>query len=368
MQEFDAANFAYRRRWGLLGTEIGRFGYPRSLAGVKGDPAGGVFVGDTSNNRVQAFAPDATSRGVFGINARGPGIFMQPKSVAVGKDGALWVADTFSDRIQKLDAAGGFLASHSRVSTFGPAPGGGLGEFRNPYGVAVDPASGIVYVADTGNDRVQRFDGTAWSAVAGTTFNAPRGVWVDASGRLLVADTGNDRLLRLSGSTWSVVGSGLSRPEAVTGSGSSLYVADTGNSRVVRLAAATGALQATVAGAGTGAGQVREPEGVAVDAWGNVLVSDTGNDRIQRFDAGGAPIDTFGGNGTAAGKLIKPAQVGVDASGRPWVADPFNNRVQRYTRRRGRSRPPRPALGGPRRAPPHPSGSRRRAASPGRSA
>ena len=76
---------------------------------------------------------------------------------------------------------------------------------------------------------------------------------------------------------------------------------------------------------------MREPEGVAVDAWGNVLVSDTGNDRIQRFDAGGAPIDTFGGNGTAAGKLIKPAQAGFDASGRLWVADPFNNRVQRYT-------------------------------------
>ena len=330
VQEFDAATFAYRRRWGLLGTEIGRFGYPRSLAGVKGDPAGGVFVGNTSNNRVDAFAPDATHRGSFGSNARGPGLFMQPKSVVTGKDGALWVADTFSDRVQKLSAAGAFVASYSRIGTFGPAPGRGAGEFRNPYGVAVDNASGAVYVADTGNDRVQRFDGTTWTTLAGATFNAPRGVVVDASGRVLVADTGNDRVLRLSGTTWSTVGAGLARPEAVATYGTSAYVADTGNSRVVKLDATTGALQRTLAAAGSGTGQVREPEGVTVDGSGNVAVSDTGNDRILRFDAGGAYLDSFGGNGTATGQLIKPAQVSA-RDGAMLVGDPFNNRIQRYT-------------------------------------
>ena len=322
VQEFDASTFAYRRRWGLLGTEIGRFGYPRSLAGVKGDPAGGVYVGNTSNNRVDAFAPDATSLASFGINARGPGLFMQPKSVAAGKDGALWVADTFSDRVQKLTAAGAFVAGYNRVSTFGPAPGGGAGEFRNPYGVAVDPVSGAVYVADTGNDRVQRFDGTTWTTVAGATFNAPRGVGVDGSGRLLVADTGNDRVLRLSGTTWSTIGAGYARPEAVTAVGSSLYVADTGNSRVLKLSGSTGVVQRTLAAA--------EPEGVAADAYGNVLVSDTRNDRILRYDAGGALIDSFGGNGTGTGQLIKPAQVSLDG-GTLLVGDPFNNRIQRYT-------------------------------------
>ena len=226
VQEFDAATFAYRRRWGVLGTASREFGYPRSLAGVKSDPAGGVFVGNTSNNRVDAFAPDSTARGSFGINGRGPGLFMQPKSVAAGKDGTLWVADTFSDRVQNLRAAGDFVASYRRAGTFGPSPGGAAGEFRNPYGVAVDPVSGVVYVADTGNDRVQRFDGTTWTVVGGTTFNAPRGVGVDASGRLLVADTGNDRVLRLSGTTWSTIGSGFARPEAVTAQGPSVYVAD----------------------------------------------------------------------------------------------------------------------------------------------
>lgn len=326
-----SATLAFQRLWGSLGTGIGQFGYPRSLAAVKGDSAGGVVVGDTSNNRVQSFKPDGTSTGVFGTNARGPGLFMLPRSVAVANDGSLWVADTFSDRIQKLSASGAPLASYGRVSTFGPAEGGGLGQFRNPYGVAVDRATGHVYVADTGNNRVQRFDGQTWSVVGGTTFNAPRGVWISAASKVFVADTGNDRVVRLDGSTWIRVGSGYSRPEAIAGFGSTLYVADTGNSRVARVDAANGRKKPALAGSGSGAGQVREPEGVAVDANGVVLVSDTGNDRIQRFSSSGAFVDSWGGNGTAAGQLIAPAQIQVDGSGNPWVADPFNNRIQRYT-------------------------------------
>jgi DNA-binding beta-propeller fold protein YncE len=135
-------------------------------------------------------------------------------------------------------------------------------------------------------------------------------------------------VLRLSGTTWGTLGSGYARPEAVAPSGSKLYVADTGNSRVLELDAASGAVRRTLAGPGSGPGQVREPEGVAADASGNVLVSDTGNHRVARFDAGGAYIDSFGGNGTGAGQLIEPAQLASGAY--LFVADPFNNRVQRY--------------------------------------
>jgi tripartite motif-containing protein 71 len=214
VQLLSAGGLGFQSRWGDLGAGIGEFGYPRSLAAVKGDPAGGLVVGDTSNNRVQSFGRAGNSTGVFGTNARGPGLFMLPRSVAVARDGSLSVADTFTDRIQKLSASGAPLASHGRMSTFGPAPGGSLGQFRNPYGVAVDRVSGHVYVADTGNNRVQRFNGRTWSAVGGTTFNAPHGIGVSAMGKLFVADTANNRVVRLDGSTWTPVGSGYSRPEA----------------------------------------------------------------------------------------------------------------------------------------------------------
>jgi sugar lactone lactonase YvrE len=327
VQSLSAATLAFQDLWGQLGTGIGEFGYPRSLAAIKGTTTGGVVVGDTSNNRVQSFKPDGASTGVFGTNARGPGLFMLPRSVAVASDGSLWVADTFSDRIQKLSASGAPLASYSRVSTFGPAPGGSLGQFRNPYGVGVDRAKGYLYVADTGNNRVQRFNGKTWSAVGGTTLNAPRGVWVSATGKLFAADTGNNRVVRLDGSTWTPVGSGYSRPEAVASLGSTLYIADTGNSRIARVDATTGVMQTALTANGT----LSEPEGVAINANGNVFISDTGNDRIQRLDTNGTVAVTWGGNGTGPGELIKPAQIQLDATGNPWVADPFNNRIQRYT-------------------------------------
>jgi tripartite motif-containing protein 71 len=62
-----------------------------------------------------------------------------------------------------------------------------------------------------------------------------------------------------------------------------------------------------------------------------VFISDTGNDRIQRFDANGNFVVSWGANGTGPGDLIKPAQIQLDGTGNPWVADPFNNRIQRYT-------------------------------------
>ena len=247
---------------------------------------------------------------------------MQPKSVVTGKDGALWVADTFSDRVQKLTAAGEFVASYSRVGTFGPAPGGGAGEFRNPYGVAVDLASGAVYVADTGNDRIQRFDGTSWTALAGATFNAPRGVAVDASGRVLVADSGNNRVLRLAGTTWSTVGAGLARPEAIATHGTSVYVADTGNSRVIKLDATTGRCKRTMAAS--------EPEGVALDEC---------RERHRRRHRQ-RPHPALRRRRRSHRQLRRQrdrdrqahqARAGQRRSGAVLVGDPFNNRIQRYT-------------------------------------
>ncbi len=129
----------------------------------------------------------------WGTCCTGDGRFFNPRGVAVDAEGNLYVADTFNYRIQKFDRTGAFLTKWGADGTTGD------GEFSYPSGVAVD-AAGHVYVADTFNDRIQKFDGdgaflTKWgsSGSGEAQFQRPQGVTVDAAGNLYVADTFNDR-------------------------------------------------------------------------------------------------------------------------------------------------------------------------------
>src|SRR4029453_4263954 len=81
---------------------------------------------------------------------------------------------------------------------------------------------------------------------------------------------------------------------------------------------------------GTGNGQLSSPYGVATDGSGNVYVVDTGNDRIQKFDASGTFLTTWGSSGSGNGQFINPAGVGTDGSGNVYVADTDNDRIQKF--------------------------------------
>src|SRR5438876_1123667 len=80
---------------------------------------------------------------------------------------------------------------------------------------------------------------------------------------------------------------------------------------------------------GSGPGQFRGADGVAVDRNGNVFVADTDNERIQKFDNGGTFLTTWGSAGTGPGQFNVP-RVAVDGSGNVFVADAFNNRIQKF--------------------------------------
>src|SRR3990170_2911727 len=86
----------------------------------------------------------------FGTDGSGDGEFADPQGVAVDSTGNIYVADTINNRIQKFDSNSNFLLN------FG-TPGSGDGKFNHPFGVAVD-SSGKIYVADTINNRIQKFN------------------------------------------------------------------------------------------------------------------------------------------------------------------------------------------------------------------
>lgn len=275
----------------------------------------------------------------WGTCCTGDGRFFNPRGVAVDAAGNLYVADTFNYRIQKFDRTGTFLTKWGVNGTNGD------GEFSYPSGVAVD-AAGHVYVADTFNDRIQKFygDGTflaKWgtSGDGDAQFQRPQGVTVDAAGNLYVADTFNDRIQKFTGegvfvTSWGSSGSAegeFQSPHGVAADARGhIYVTDQ-NDRIQKFTT-DGAFVTAWGTTGTGHGQFQSPQGVATNAAGDVYVADTFNDRVQKFDGSGTFLTTWGNTGTGTAQFLSPQGLAVDADGNLYVADQkSNNRIQKFT-------------------------------------
>jgi DNA-binding beta-propeller fold protein YncE len=329
VQAFDMATFAFLRTWGQFGTGPDDLAFTRALAAVADDPAGGVAVADTANNRVQTFDPAGARTAEWGIAGRGPGYVTRPEGVAVDASGAVYVADTLDHRVERLAPDGAYLGQTGYISSNSgfAAPAAGDGQFNTPGGIAVDRAAGRVWVADTANNRVQQLslDG-AWLATV-TGFSAPRAIAVAPDGAVLVADTGNGRVQRRDPATqaWSTLARGLTAPAGVAATATAVYVADTGVNRVLRLAG--GATQALP----PPPGGFHSPTGLAAGG-GAVYVSDTASSRVLRFDEATSGWEVVGSEGTGMGSFIAPAGLALDPAGASLVvADNGNDRVQRIT-------------------------------------
>jgi sugar lactone lactonase YvrE len=110
-------------------------------------------------------------------------------------------------------------------------------------------------------------------------------------------------------------------------SGGEVLVSDTENNRVQRFAA-DGSFQAKWGSQGTANGKLNFPRGVAVDSSGSIYVVDSENSRVQKFNANGGFVAKWGDQGTGYGQFQYPVGIAIDNSGRVYVADSLNNRVQ----------------------------------------
>lgn len=176
-------------RWGESGSRDGGFDAP---SGIAVGPDGDVYVSDFYNHRVQRFGPDGEFLASWGERGIRGGRFRFPTGVAVAPGGRVLVADAFNHRVQVFTAEGEY---EDRWGGIGWGIGGGWpGWFRVAKEVAVDP-TGYVWVADSFNGRLQRFDaaGSVAGLWDGATGNAdsiryPAGVAVDAQGAAFVTD------------------------------------------------------------------------------------------------------------------------------------------------------------------------------------
>lgn len=185
---------------GSTGSEPGQFLRPRGLALA---PDGSLYVADTENHRIQHLGPDGSLLQVWGSFAAStesaeaaPGTFNEPWGIAVAPDSSVYVADTWNNRIQKFTPDGEFVTSW----------GYGISQTNDPFGfygprsVAVDP-QGRVLVTDTGNKRVVVFDADGnfltqfgQAGMLPGEFDEPVGIAADSQGQVFVADTWNQRI------------------------------------------------------------------------------------------------------------------------------------------------------------------------------
>lgn len=317
------------------------------------DTNGNLYVADSANHLIRKVSPAAVVTTLAGNGTIGStdgteteAQFSTPGGVAVDLSGNIYVADTNNHTIRKVTALGVVTTLAGNSTTSGSADGTGTAaQFYHPGGVAVD-ASGNLYVADAGNNLIRRVSpsgvvttiagsgtpGTANGTGTDAQFNNPTGIAVDSSGNFIIADTGSHTIRKMTpgGVVTTIAGlAGFSgsqdganpqfnRPQGIaTDASGNIYVADTSN-HTLRKISATG--QTTTIGGsalvpgsaeGTTLARFTGPVGIAVDAYGNLRVSDANH----RISLGTAPLEVVTASPMASGTMGTSYSKAVAAMG-----------------------------------------------------
>lgn len=216
------------------------------------------------------------------------------------------------------------------------------GRFQKPRGMAID-AHDQIYVVDM-SARIQVFDTDgnflrAWQTPE-HAMGKPVGLGIGNDGQVLVADTHYHRVLIYSptGQLLQTIG-GVAGPEpgqfglvtdVVQDREGNYYVGEYGEYDRIQKFSSDGRFLLQWGGHGSEPGQLMRPQGMAIDAQGQIFVADACNHRIQVFDGQGKILRVWGSQGSGPGELYYPYGVQLAPDGSVYVAEFGNHRVQKF--------------------------------------
>lgn len=355
---------------------------------------GSLFITDVGNNRIRkvdtkGIITTVAGNGDIAFNGDGGlatnASFKQVSTIAIDKNGNLLIGDATSRRIRKVDQQTNIISTLFGIDQLKFINNGdslSSASLLFPRGLAADNNNNI-YFSD-GSNRVGkvRIGSNTISVIAGTGVTGfggdgdlatkaalafPLGMTVDSKNQLFIADEFNNRIRKvdiLSGIITTVAGSGfigfsdnlpatnsnLTFPSGVAvDNNENLFIADTFNSRIRKVDFATQVIS-TIAGNGvptfSGDGDkanlasISRPNSLVIDSNGNVVFSDTFNNRVRKIDINTGIITTIAGSGVPStdvgdgnlavtATLISPLGLCLDGNGDIYIADSGNNRIRK---------------------------------------
>jgi len=253
-----------------------------SPKGVGLDSVGNLFIGDSGNYRVRRVDVGSqviTTMAGTGMPARDSGdggpatsAQLQSNDLAVDAAGNVFIADTLSHRVRRIDAVTKVITTVAGTgfsAFFGDGGQATLANLFEPTGVAVDK-DGNLFIADSGNGRIRRVDKESGVITSVASLTRPTDVVVDPVGNLFIVTQHQIR-----------------RVDATT--------------KVATTVAGNSTLNGGFGGDGgpAAAALLNGPTAVEVDGAGNLFIADFGNHRVRRVDVDDTIITTVAGNGTA---------------------------------------------------------------------
>ncbi|MGD8569311.1 MAG: 6-bladed beta-propeller [Gammaproteobacteria bacterium] len=278
-----------------IGTKIADFF--KMLVGLKGpnpkpvvlqrpqtgvvDERGIIYISDVSRHSIMVF--DLVEGTLDEWQQATPITdFVTPIGIVLGENHSVYVADADLKIVTQLDQNG------KSIKTFGD------GQLERPTGIARDPLSGNIFVADTYAHNIKVFDD-------------------------------NGKLIDTWGSRGNKPGE-FNGPTFLHFANGKLYITDTFNARV-QIFTRSGDFEREFGKRGIFLGNFVRPKGITTDSEGNIYVIESFHDHLLIYNSNGEFLLPIGGTGTDVGQFYLPAGVWSDNNDRIYIADMFNGRI-----------------------------------------